>query len=271
MNSLKIKRTTSHLAANKQDGLTKAELDAFERKHTEEEMGVIFDSSTESDDTSLRSMSGVVFSSSQHTPVHSDFKEKPLPEIPRCRSEPVQLDMPDGVPWEELGSAGMPSNLRKSFSFLPGDDTPNMLHKASKDIIRGQRNGIEPLANPSRLSTVMTNNQTLDTAEVTLKSKLKTLKRGSVSASTSPGQDPNYPTLRHQLDVKKGMERGGSSSSIITAVRNNSGRSDSGRSKTIKHETAVMAVCISFFQTSFALGARVYLQATSLTSFVSVY
>ncbi|PQE13008.1 hypothetical protein CJF30_00002922 [Rutstroemia sp. NJR-2017a BBW] len=241
INSVKKRRTTIHVATNEQYDLTKAQLDAFERKHAEEEMGVIFDSSTESDDTSLRSISGVIFSPSQHTLVRSDFKEKPLPEIPRCRSEPVQVEMPEGVPWVELGSAGMPLNARKGFSFRPGDDTPNILYETSKDTIRGQRNCIEHLANPSRLSTVMTNDEVIVTPQVTLRSKLKSLKRGSVSASTSPGQDPNYLTSPHQWVVKKGMERGDSSSSIITAVRDNSGRSDSGRPKTVKHETAVMA------------------------------
>ncbi|ATZ54435.1 hypothetical protein BCIN_10g04380 [Botrytis cinerea B05.10] len=230
--------------------LTSVQLDALERQHATEELGVVFDSSSESDDTSSRS----AFTEGQaptpnRTPkissIRNSNKEKPLPDIPTKHQEMDPFfsgEARNVQPWVEPqddGQASSSAESRKEFSFKTGDDTPSVLHKPSKVVLRK----INPDSVPaSRLSYVMNSEDEFVSlprhpiADANSQFEAKSKTRNVMSkptVSTSPGKETYATGLRQQLGMGrgmgKGMERGDSNSSIVTAVRDNSGRSDKGR------------------------------------------
>ncbi|ESZ93496.1 hypothetical protein SBOR_6119 [Sclerotinia borealis F-4128] len=228
--------------------LTSVQLDALERQH-----GMVFDSSSESDDTSSRSV--LIESLQAPTPnrtpklpgpstgVRINIKEKPLPDIPISHPEldPLLLGGTSSVqPWVDVnsqddGQASSSVDSRKGFSFKAGDDTPSMLHKTSQDIVNKRSNTVPS----SRLSYVMNNEDEFVAsprlAEGSFQIRPKSSSTASKSTSplsTSPGKEQGIHTgLRQQLGLglRKGIERGDSTSSVVTAVRDNSGRSEGGR------------------------------------------
>ncbi|KAB8297311.1 hypothetical protein EYC80_002663 [Monilinia laxa] len=232
--------------------LTSVQLDALERQHaTAEELGVVFDSSSESDDTSSRS---VITEGQVPTPnrtpklpntgtgisIRTSSKEKPLPDIPVDHSEidPFLSSETGGAqPWFNTNShLGDQTNLvdsQKGFSFNAGDDTPSMLQKTSKYILDRKGSTVPS----SRLSYVMNNEDEFVTSPRVTGSSFQSRPSRSVSKSTtplsaSPGKEHgNHTGLRPQLGMGlgKGIERVDSTSSIVTAVRDNSGRSGGGR------------------------------------------
>ncbi|KAF7901992.1 uncharacterized protein EAF01_007290 [Botrytis porri] len=250
--SSSVQDTESFYSAvdNQSTRLTSVQLDALERQHATEELGVVFDSSSESDDTSSRSaftegQAGTPSRTPKISGIRNSGKEKPLPDIPSKHQE-MDPFLP-GVttstrPWVEPQDDGEVSSSiesRKGFSFRTGDDTPSLLHKSSKDILRKSNSVSVPA---SRLSYVMNNEDEFVSlprhpiahANAQLKVSPKTRNTGSKQiVSTSPGKETYATGLRQQLGIGRGLgksiERGDSSSSIVTAVRDNSGRSEKGR------------------------------------------
>ncbi|TEY51442.1 hypothetical protein BOTCAL_0265g00030 [Botryotinia calthae] len=230
--------------------LTSVQLDALERQHATEELGVVFDSSSESDDTSSRS----AFTEGQaptpnRTPkissIRNSNKEKPLPDIPTKHQEMDPFfsgEAGNAQPWVEPQDDGQASSSvesRKEFSFKTGDDTPSVLHKPLKDVLRKSNTVSVPA---SRLSYVMNSEDEFVSlprhpiADANSQFEAKSRTSNVVSkptVSTSPGKETFATGLRQQLGMGrgmgKGMERGDSNSSIVTAVRDNSGRSEKGR------------------------------------------
>ncbi|CAD6456634.1 07dfcb61-dfbb-4004-bee6-acf7b4e9139d [Sclerotinia trifoliorum] len=235
--------------------LTSLQLDALERQHATEELGVAFDSSSESDDTSSRSAitegQGLT---PNGTPKHPDIKEKPLPDIPASDPEidpSFSSETDHAQPWVNLQDdehASSSIDSRKGFSFKAGDDLPSLLHESSKDILR-KSNTVSVQA--SRLSYVM-NNEDEFVAKPRLADSKFELKPESRIMEVKSSANLNVNTmlsgssekekeiergsekgLRQQLGMGmglgRGIERTYSSSSIVTAVRDNSGRSEGGR------------------------------------------
>ncbi|THV53907.1 hypothetical protein BGAL_0039g00190 [Botrytis galanthina] len=250
--SSSVQDTESFYSAvdNQSTRLTSVQLDALERQHATEELGVIFDSSSESDDTSSRS---AVTEGQAPTPnrtpkipgIRNSSKEKPLPDIPTKHQEMDPFfsgEIGNARPWVEPQDDGEVSSFvesRKGFSFRTGDDTPSVLHKPPKDILRKSNTVSVP---GSRLSYVMNNEDEFVSlprhpiADANIQSKANPKARSTGTKpilSTSPGKETYATGLRQQLGMGrgtgKGIERGDSSSSIVTAVRDNSGRSDKGR------------------------------------------
>ncbi|TGO51671.1 hypothetical protein BCON_0156g00160 [Botryotinia convoluta] len=250
--SSSVQDTESYHSAmdNQFTRLTIVQLDALERQHATEELGVVFDSSSESDDTSSRS----AFTEGQaptpnRTPkipgIRNSGKEKPLPDIPTKHQETDPFfsgETGNARPWVEPQDDGEVSSSvesRKGFSFRTGDDTPSVLHKPSKDVLRKSNTVSVPA---SRLSYVMNNEDEfvslprhpIADANSQFEANPKARNTGSKPIlSTSPGKETYATGLRQQLGMGRGMgkgiERGNSSSSIVTAVRDNSGRSEKGR------------------------------------------
>ncbi|EDN97642.1 predicted protein [Sclerotinia sclerotiorum 1980 UF-70] len=237
--------------------LTSLQLDALERQHATEELGVAFDSESESDDTSSHSAitEGQCLTPNP-TPSHPDIKEKPLPDIPTSDPEidPFFSSETDhSQPWvntqdDEHASSSIDS--RQGFSFKTGDDSPSMLHEISKDTLR-KSNTVPVQA--SRLSYVMNNEDEFVATPRLADSKfeLKPI-RGIMEAKSGANFNVNtMPSGSFEKEKEKEMERGNdkglrqqlgmgmgvgrdiertdSSSSFITAVRDNSGRSEGGR------------------------------------------
>ncbi|TGO28830.1 hypothetical protein BPAE_0022g00200 [Botrytis paeoniae] len=237
---------------NQSTRLTSVQLDALERQHATEELGVVFDSSSESDDTSTRS----AFTEGQaptpnRTPnisgIRNSGKEKPLPDIPTKHQEMDPFfsgETGNARPWVEPQDDGEVSSSvesRKGFSFRTGDDTPSVLQKPSKNVLRKSNTVSVPA---SRLSYVMNNEDEfvslprnpIADANSQFKANPKARNTGSKQIlSTSPGKDTYATGLRQQLGMGmargmgKGIERGDSGSSIVIAVRDNSGKSEKGR------------------------------------------
>ncbi|QSZ34750.1 hypothetical protein DSL72_007608 [Monilinia vaccinii-corymbosi] len=251
-------------AVDRQAGsrLTSLQLDALERQNaTAEELGVVFDSSSESDDTSSRSVltegqapptphrapklpnPSTSTSTSAGTGLRGSSKDKPLPDIPANRPEidPFLAGEAGGAqPWvdthSQLGDPATSLDSQKGFSFKAGDDTPSVLQKTSKYILDRKGNTVSN----SRLSYVMNNEDEFVAsprmAEISSQVPLKPSKTGSTSttplSASPPGKEQESHTgLRAQLGMglRKGIVRGDSTSSIVTAVRDNSGRSEGGR------------------------------------------
>ncbi|KAG4027536.1 hypothetical protein MFRU_029g00600 [Monilinia fructicola] len=247
-----------HSAVDHQAGsrLTSVQLDALERQHaTAEELGVVFDSSSESDDTSSRS----VITEGQAPPpsgppqlpnagpgigVRTSSREKPLPDIPVDRPDMDPLlssEAGSARPWVDTNSPfGDPAHdlaSQKGFSFNAGDDTPSMLQKTSTYILDRKGNA----APSSRLSYVMSNEDAFVTSSRITESSHSHSRppnpsRSGSNATTPPSASPGrehgvHAGLRPQLNTGWGraIERADSTSSIVTAVRDNSGRSGDGR------------------------------------------
>ncbi|TGO41271.1 hypothetical protein BHYA_0024g00490 [Botrytis hyacinthi] len=245
--SSSVQDTESFYSAvdNQSTRLTSLQLDALERQHATEELGVIFDSSSESDDTSSRSaLTEGQAPTPNRTPkipgIRNSSKEKPLPDIPTKRQEMDPFfsgETGDARPWvepQDNGEVSSSAGTRKGFSFITGDDTPSVLHKPSKDGLRKSNTVSVP---GSRLSYVMNNEDefvSLPREPIADKANPKARNMGTKPiSSTSPGKETYATGLRQQLGMGRGMgkgiERGDSSSSIVTAVRDNSGRSEKGR------------------------------------------
>lgn len=250
--SSSVQDTESFYSAvdNQSTRLTSVQLDALERQHATEELGVVFDSSSESDDTSSRS---AVTEGQAPTPnrtpkisgIRNSSKEKPLPDIPTKHQEMDPFfsgETGNARLWVEPQDDREVSSFvesRKGFSFRTGDDTPSVLHKPPKDILRKSNTVSVP---GSRLSYVMNNEDEFVSlprhpiADTNIQSKANPKVRNTGTKpilSTSPGKETYATGLRQQLGMGrgtgKGIKKGDSSSSIVTAVRDNSGRSEKGR------------------------------------------
>ncbi|TGO67437.1 hypothetical protein BOTNAR_0042g00220 [Botryotinia narcissicola] len=250
--SSSVQDTESFYSAvdNQSTRLTSVQLDALERQHATEELGVMFDSSSESDDTSSRSaLTEGQAPTPNRTPkisgIRNSSREKPLPDIPTKHQERDLFfsgETGNARPWVEPQDDGEVSSsveTRKGFSFRTGDDTPSVLHEHSRDGLRKSNTVSVP---GSRLSYVMYNEdefvsltrQPIADANSQVKVNPKVRITGTKPIlSTSPGKETYATGLRQQLGMERGMgkgiERGDSSSSIVTAVRDNSGRSEKGR------------------------------------------
>ncbi|KAF7877631.1 hypothetical protein EAF04_001302 [Stromatinia cepivora] len=194
--------------------LTSLQLDALERQHATEELGVAFDSSSESDDTSSRS---AITEGQAPTPnrtpkppgMRSNSKEKPLPDIPTSSPEIdpfFSSETGNAQPWvnsqdDEQASSSIDS--RKGFSFKAGDDSPSMLHETSKAILQ-KSNTVSISA--SRLSYVMNNEDEFVAKPRVADAKLELKpKPGIVAAKSSTNMNMNTAL---SSSLEKDMERG---------------------------------------------------------------
>lgn len=196
--------------------------------------------------------------------IRNNGKEKPLPDIPTAHSDtdpfsfagnsssPAQLQ-----PWvdtfSQSGNRDQPSlesDSKKGFSFNEGDDTPSMLQNTSKYFLDRKVNTISTIP-MSRLSYVLNNEDEFvvgerlgggGTSGSGVQSRMTITERSDTPLSTQPRMDQGVVTgvrmgLRQELGMgmegglgrPDGVERGDSMSSIVTAVRYDSGKGEGGR------------------------------------------
>jgi hypothetical protein len=199
----------------------RAQLDALEQQQTEQEFGVIFDSSTSGPESSSQSAH-----SRLGLGIHPH--EKPLPDIPRG-IRVSHCSTCEGTDTVTSGDAGAVSTNhtmlhQMSFSFQPGDDADILAQVVSEDRANKHTSEVHmrqrtPKESGSRSETSSNDQIYFDSAEPSRKKRVPTNPSLKIKSS---GKSSHVPRNLQESDP---FERGDSSSSIVTAVRDNSGRS----------------------------------------------
>lgn len=226
--------------------LTKSQLDALERQQAQE-FGVNFESSTESgaDSGSISHCSDFPVAHGRQTLGHG-ILEKPLPEIPisaRERARQTTLDKFLNArqhTYSDLNSATTPvkhatPEYGLGFSFQPGDDEALLARRTERD--RAQRKAVnEHLDHRTFVSSPRESisNTTSDTPDSSHRPKETTQpevkpKSSKTGLSQTATAKPSHLPRFQDHDQLSRMDS--SSSSIVTAVRDNSGRSSANDSQ----------------------------------------
>lgn len=206
--------------------LARSSLDALEQQQAEAEYGMTFDSSTSAPST--QSSHDEKASMGSRIGLGIDFDEKPLPRIPsdheRNKSGQTTSGFDDTLYRQRTASSGsLETSHQMGFSFKPGDDADILAQTTTRNLKTRSMLGTRPY----QMRTVSSEGKseasytTLKGAEGTwhLKSPLPTYKP---KLQSKPGRD---------FQDRESLQRDDSTSSIITAIRDNSRRSsvDSSR------------------------------------------
>jgi hypothetical protein len=200
--------------------LTRSSLDALEQQQAEEEYGMIFDLSTSG--RSTQSSHDEKASMGSRIGLGIDIDEKPLPRIPpdheRNKSGQTPSGFDDTFYRQCTASSGsLETPLQMGFSFKPGDDADILAQTTTRNLKTRSMVGTRPyqmMRTASSESKSEASNTTLKSAEGTwhLKSPLSIYKS---KLQSKPGQD---------VQDRESLQRDDSTSSIVTAIRDNSGR-----------------------------------------------
>ena len=213
--------------------LTKLQLEALERQQAQE-FGIRFESSVSgADSSSLSHRSDIP---AYKTPIIGlGILEKPLPEIPIRANERakqttldkylnarqrIYSDPSTGTPVKQV------ANYDMGFSFQPGDDEDLLARRTERD--RAQRRTVDEylgyrqcLPNPRGLGSNAPSSSTKEAARRPI-----LVQDAKATVSPKPSQLPRIQDHDHILG-----RMDSSSSSIITAVRDNSRRSSANNSQ----------------------------------------
>ncbi|TAQ83622.1 hypothetical protein B7494_g8056 [Chlorociboria aeruginascens] len=178
---------------SKADILTKAKLQVMERERSEQRLGIAFESSTESTSQSAQEDNHL---STKRQLVHS-LCEKPLPDIPTYTDELIAAGKSSSNannvhPWVESDSQNNLLSSQRGFSFRPGDDR----------VLDESVAGFETPSNRKELKT-------------------RKSKANLQSKTSEQGKPPKMPREVQPIEPPKRVD---SASSILTAIRDNSGR-----------------------------------------------
>jgi len=206
------------------NGLEKEHLEELERRRTERELGVHLSSSESDDESSARSANGCL-TLTKHPQLYGQ-KETSLPQIPTTIPTGLDDDFEDVGPSYE----NQASFYDNDFSFRPGDDTANLERTTS---VKARRLLIE--------QHLLRNQRTRELVE------------SKDNSSENPKQ------VSHNLQIYDSLNRNDSRSSVVTAIRDKSGRTSEGtdaqgsqhgsnpprpKARKIESSEAVAAVCI---------------------------
>ncbi|KAG0646694.1 hypothetical protein D0Z07_6211 [Hyphodiscus hymeniophilus] len=215
--------------------LTKVQLKALERQQAQE-FGVNFESSVSGADSSSVSHHSDI--PPQRTPLLGlGIHEKPLPEIPISaneRAKQTTLDKYLSSRQHSYSDPNTPTPVKQSvdyekvFSFRPGDDD-ELVGRRSSDRDRAQRSAVdEHLGYRPSMPNLKTGpiTPTSDRKTTSHRPRLARLEDKKTFVSPKPSQLPRIQDNDHILG-----RMDSSSSSIVTAVRDNSGRSSASNSQ----------------------------------------
>jgi hypothetical protein len=214
--------------------LTRSSLDALEQQQAEGEYGMTFDSSTS--EPSTQSSHDEKASMRSRIKLGINIDEKPLPRIPsdheQNKSGQTASGFDDTLYRQRTASSGsLETSHQMGFSFKPGDDADILAQTTTRNLKTRSMVAARPyqMRTASSEGKSEASNTTLKSAEGTwhLKSALSTYKP---KLQTKPGRD---------LQDRESLQRDDSTSSIITAIRDNSGRSsvDSSTNTTTRSHT----------------------------------
>jgi hypothetical protein len=204
--------------------LATSQLDAFERQQAEREFGMAFDSSTSGPESSTQSSHDEVLHVEQRLGLGIDINKKPLPDIP-SNPEPnisghtIHYFHVPRYPQFDTGTETLEPSPQLGFSFKPGDDLDIIAHNTVRD------------GNAKDVLGVSTYQSRSTTSEE--QSETSYMSTQCVGGARRPKSTPL--SAKHKLQSKRGiardiqdnesLKRDDSTSSIITAVRANSGHS----------------------------------------------
>ncbi|RDW59983.1 hypothetical protein BP5796_11589 [Coleophoma crateriformis] len=224
----KFSRSPLQNPDNLELGLIPVNSNASGQEHIETDLGIVFESS----DSSTSASDSMGSSYSRKT------MEKPLPAIPFTSTTSkgtfsflddalYEVQLPSS-PWVEVTPADQNFPSRKGFSYRPGDDSPELFSTAELPRARAKP---APASGPRRLgrSDTLQRSQRDLSSEVVKTTHVAKPRRARPHTlnSTSGAQSGQSGTL-HSRDSSSDYDvsRGNSStSSIVTAIRDNSGRS----------------------------------------------
>jgi len=203
--------------------LTRLKLDALEKQQVEEEFGMAFDSSTSGPDSSTQSIQDEMSNTEQPFGLGIDMDEKPLPDIPsdhQISATGHTLDDPRINEYPQRGTCreDLDTSPQLGFSFKPGDDADILAQNTAKDANTRNISGVgtyqpRPTTSKEQSEASYTSVQSLGRARQPKPTSLSTKpKPNSMPGSVRDVQDP------------ESLKRDDSTSSIITAVRDKSGR-----------------------------------------------
>jgi hypothetical protein len=205
--------------------LTSSKVDALEQQQAEEGYGMAFDSSTSGPESGTQSSHcGTVYS---RVGLGIDVDEKPLPKLPgreRNKLEHTANGLYDTVcPQFDVGGETLETPSQLGFSFKSGDDADILAQSSARD------------SKPTSKVGLRTHQQSTTSSEGKSEASNTTVRNveGSWQLKSTP---VSYkPKIKSKLDRdsqdRELLQRDDSTSSIITALRDNSGRSsvDSSR------------------------------------------
>ncbi|RDW84599.1 hypothetical protein BP6252_02189 [Coleophoma cylindrospora] len=208
-------------------GLIPVNSNASGQEHIETDLGIAFESSDSS--TSASDSMGSY---------SRKIKEKPLPAIPFTSTTSKgtlsflddalhEVQLPSS-PWVEVTSADQNFPSRKGFSYRPGDDSPELFSTAELPSARAKPAPASGQRRLSRSDTLQKGQRDLS-SEVVKSTHVAKPRRArpqtliSTSGSQS-GQSGALHSRENSFDYHVSRENS-STSSIVTAIRDNSGRS----------------------------------------------
>lgn len=207
--------------------LTRSRLDALGQQHTEGEFTMAFESSTSGTESSTQSSHDGVHFPGLRVGLGIGVDEKPLPSIPSShaltRSRKINSEFDDIVyPQFDTNEGSLGQSTRLGFSFKPGDDADILTQDTSDDLNLKDMTSVRIYQQRTTFSREQsessnTSDRWADGAH--LKSKPFAHKLKPQSSRSRDSQD------------RQSLARDDSTSSIITAVRDNSGRSSIDSSK----------------------------------------
>jgi hypothetical protein len=215
--------------------LTKSHLEALEREQFEEQHGVSFDSSasaTSMNQSFHRKASGL----GAEKGLGIDIHEKPLPGIPQ--SPLLNMEAKIGsrsasesneVYQTELEEEPRPGDLM-SFSFNPGDDISILAQEAKYEVKKKKKkaagNHTRPDRSPIASKIPEKPSESSSAADTSPRRRPETPAQKLLRKSTAIAK----PAISRDTQESESLKRDDSISSVVTAVRDNSGQSSAAGS-----------------------------------------
>lgn len=204
--------------------LTRSQLDALEQQQAEGEFSVAFDSSTSGPESSTQSIHDNVSHMEQRFGLGIDMNEKPLPDIP-SDVQPSGNTLSDLSVTEYVqcgtGRESLDTSPQLGFSFKPGDDVDILAQNKGRDAHTRNTLGVRtyqrgPTTSKEQSEVSNTSSPSLEGAR----------RRKSIPLSSKP-KPQSKPGPARDIQDSETLKRDDSTSSIITAVRDNSGHNSS--------------------------------------------
>jgi hypothetical protein len=215
--------------------LTKSHLETLEREQFEEQHGVSFDSSASATSTN-QSFHGKASGLGAGVGLGIDIHDKPLPGIPQSPLLNMEAKISSRSVSEsneeyqtQLEEELRPGDLM-GFSFNPGDDTSILAQEAKYEVKKKKKKAAGNYTRPDR-SPIASRiseqpSESSSTADTSLRRRSETPVQKQLRKSIAVAN----PAIARETQESDSLRRDDSISSVVTAVRDNSGRSSAAGS-----------------------------------------
>ena len=210
--------------------LTKSHLEALERQQFEEQHGVSFDSST-SGTSPNQSFQGKATGLGAGVELGIDIHDKLVPRIPQspllnmeAKTSSRSVSESNEGYQTELEEEPRPGDLM-GFSFNPGDDTSILAHEAKYEVKKKKKkvagNYTRPERSPIASRIPEQPSESSSTTDTPPRRRSETPVQKQLRKSIAIAN----PAMARETQESDSLRRDDSISSVVTAVRDNSGRS----------------------------------------------